>query len=286
VSHAKNQHYVSRLYLRQFAFEAGKNPRICAFDKTIRRIIRPSIRNIAAEMHFYESADTGIERALGMIEDKFAPAYRLVREIGDIAALGPNERAAIAIFIAVQQVRTVEFRETLKSMVSGLDEWAKRHNHQLDESYTTITEEQCRQIQVASLATTAPTIAIGAAQMKWIRIHNRTAMPLWTSDHPVTLYNPKPASLMGNLGWACPGVQVFFPLSPILALCICDPDEYDAQPSEIWTDDIEHVRLQNDLQLRHATRFVFSRSGDFNLADQVLDAYPSVGDAARKRTRS
>lgn len=100
-------------------------------------------------MHFYESSDTGIERALGMIEDNFVPAYRLIREIDDIAALGPNERAAIAILIAVQQVRTVEFRETLKSMVSGLDEWAKRHNHQLDESYTTITEEQCRQMVVS-----------------------------------------------------------------------------------------------------------------------------------------
>jgi Protein of unknown function (DUF4238) len=99
VSHAKNQHYVSRLYLRQFAYEAGKNPHICAFDKTTRRVIRPSIKNIAAEMHFYESSDTGIERALGMIEDNFVPAYRLAREIDDIAVLGPNDRAAIAIFI-------------------------------------------------------------------------------------------------------------------------------------------------------------------------------------------
>jgi Protein of unknown function (DUF4238) len=171
-------------------------------------------------------------------------------------------------------------------MVAGLDEWARFHNHELDKSYTTITEEQCRQIQVASLASTAPGIAIGAAQMKWIRIHNRTAMPPWTSDHPVTLYNPKPASLMGNLGWACPGVQVFFPPSPALALCICDPVEYHAQPSELWTDDIEHVRLQNDLQLRHATQFVFSKSGEFSLANQVLDAYPQVGDPDRQRTRN
>jgi hypothetical protein len=90
---------------------------------------------------------------------------------------------------------------------------------------------------------------------------------------------------MGNLGWACPGIQVFFPLSPALALCICDPEEYRALPNEIWTDDVEHVKLQNDLQLRHATRFVFSRSGDFSLASQVLDAYPDVGDPSRRRTR-
>ena len=67
---------------------------------------------------------------------------------------------------------------------------------------------------------------------------------------------------------------------------LCDPVEYHAQPAEIWTDDIEHVRLQNDLQLRHATRFVFSKSGDFSLANQVLDVYPQVGYPNRKRTRS
>ena len=120
MSHAKNQHYVSRLYLRQFAYEGRKNPRICAFYKTIRKVIRPTIKNIAAELHFYESADTGVERALSKIEDTFVPAYRAAREIDDIESLGQWERAAIAVFIAVQQIRTVEFRATLKSMVSGL----------------------------------------------------------------------------------------------------------------------------------------------------------------------
>ena len=283
VTHAKNQHYVSRLYLRQFAYQAGKNPHIYAFDKTARRVIRPSIKNVATELHFYEASDTGVERALGRLEDMFVPAYRAVREIDDIATLGLEERVAIALFIAVQQVRTVEFRATLKSMVSGLDEWGKHHNHHLDESYTTITEDQCRCIQLASLATTAPAIATGAAEMKWIRLHNRTDMPFWASDHPVTHYNPKPAGLMGNLGWACPGIQVFFPLSPTLALCICDPDEYRAIPSEVSINETQQITLQNYLQLLYATRFVFSSSGDFELATKVLDANPEMGDPARKR---
>jgi hypothetical protein len=286
VSHAKNQHYVSRLYLRQFAYEAGKNPRICAFDKTKRKVIRPTIKNVAAELHFYESSDAGIERALSKIEDTFVPAYRAAREIDDIESLGQWERAAIAVFIAVQQIRTVEFRETLKSMVSGLDEWAKRHDARLDPSYTSITEEQCREMQVSSLATLAPTIAMGAGTMKWIRLHNQTAMPFWTSDHPITMYNPKPATLMGNLGWACAGIQVFFPLSPQIALCICDPEAYDAQPSEIRTKDIAHVTLLNELQVRHATRFVFSKTTDFELADRVLTAHPMFGDPKRKRTQT
>lgn len=154
----------------------------------------------------------------------------------------------------------------------------------IDQSYTTITEDQCRDIQLASLATTAPAIATAAAQMKWVRIHNRTGTPLWTSDRPVTRYNPKPATLMGNLGWACPGIQVFFPLSPTLALCICDPDEYGARPSEMQIEDVKQITLQNHLQLRHATRFVFSRSGDFDLATEVLDANPEIGDPVRERT--
>lgn len=100
------------------------------------------------------------------------------------------------------------------------------------------------------------------------------------------MYNPKPATLMGNLGWACAGIQVFFPLSPEIALCICDPEEYAAQASEILTNDIAHVTLLNELQVRHATRFVFSRTADFELVNRILNAFPDFGDPKRKRVQT
>lgn len=286
MTYAKNQHYVARLYLRQFAYEAGKNPHIVAFDKTTRRTIRPSIKNIASELDFYESSDTGIERLLGKVEDGFTPAYRRLREAQSLDAIGTEDRAVIALFLAVQLIRTAEFRAQVKSTVSHIDEWSKLHNHNLDPSYTTITEEQCRQVQISSMMTTIPGIAELMCQMKWIRLRNQTPMPFWTSDHPISFHNPRPSEITGNLGLRCRGIQVFFPLSPTLTLCLCDWMDYGALPNDLVTNDVQNVIFQNDLQVRSSTRFVFSRSSDFALATAILDEYPDVAHPDRPWSRA
>lgn len=283
MTHAKNQHYVARLYLRQFAYESGKNPHIYAFDKATRRVIRPSIKNVAADLHFYETSDTGVERLLGRVENGFMPAYRLLREAPSLDAIGTNDRVVIALFLAVQLIRTVEFRAQLKSMTAQVNQWSKRHGHNLDPSYTTIAEEQCREIQVSSIRTMVPDFAETMGQMKWIRLRNQTSMPFWTSDHPINFYNPRPSEIRGNLGLKCRGIQIFFPLSPTLTLCLCDPIDYRALPNDGVADDVQNVIFQNDLQLRSSTRFILSRSGDFALATEILDEHPEIADPDRPR---
>jgi hypothetical protein len=285
--HAKNQHYVARLYLRQFAYEAGKNPHIYAFDKTTRRIIRPTIRNIAAHLHFYESSDTGVENALQAVESAFVPAYQKLREADSIEALGAEDRAAIAMFLAVQQLRTIEYRAQVRSSVAELKRWLDHYGYEHDPALTTITEEQCRQIQILAFVKSSPEIAdVMGHNMKWIRLRNRTQMPYWTSDHPITPYNPRPVELAGNMGLKCRGIQVFVPLSPSLALCLCDPIDYATLPTDAVIDDVQNVVFQNDLQVRTSTRFLFANSGDFALANQVLEHHPQFGDPDRRRSHA
>jgi Protein of unknown function (DUF4238) len=285
VSPARNQHYVARLHLRQFACETGKNPHILAFDKTRRKVIRPSIRTIAADVHFYESSDTGVERLLGKAESAFAPVYQRLRETPSIDGIEEDDRVVVALFLAAQMIRTVEFREGVKSVTALIDDWSKREGHDLDPSYTTVSEEEVRQIQISSLVNQVPEIADVMLQMKWVRLQNETSMPLWTSDHPINLYNPRPSGVSGNLGLKSRGIQVFFPLAPSLTLCLCDPIDYGELPNDGVMNDIQNITFQNDLQLRSATRFVFSRSGDFALATEILDLYPEVGDPDRPRVQ-
>jgi len=65
----------------------------------------------------------------------------------------------VALFLASQLIRTPEFREQLKSITAQLDHWSKLHGHDLDPSYLTITEEQCREIQADSIVTMVPGLA-------------------------------------------------------------------------------------------------------------------------------
>lgn len=283
MSHAKHQHYVARLYLRRFACETHKNPRIWAFDKQRRTAVRPSIKNVAGEMYFYERTDTGVERGLQQIEDAFLPGYQQLCEGGGVDDLTAENRAQIALYLAVQQVRTPEFRQTLKSSVDGLKRWAEHYDHQIDPSLTEITEEECRKIQIGTLVDHTPQMAVIMVQMKWMKLRNETALPYWTSDHPVTLHNPIRTPGLGNLGLKCRGIQLLFPLSPTTALCLCDPVEYADLPNESATKDPQNVVFQNHLQMIASTRFVFSRSADFSLADEILRNDPRLADPDRKR---
>lgn len=71
-----------------------------------------------------------------------------------------------------------------------------------------------------------------------------------------------------------------------VVLSLCDPIDYVAFPSDGVMEDIQNITFQNDLQLRSATRFVFSRSGDFALATEILDKYPEIGDPGRPRVQA
>ena len=99
MKHPKNQHTVPCLYLREFAVERGaKHPQIYAFDKTNQRVHRTSIRNVAAQMHFYEREDTGIEKSLQRFEDLFAAPYRRLLTIDKPSDLTQEEIAAVVGF--------------------------------------------------------------------------------------------------------------------------------------------------------------------------------------------
>ena len=285
MSHAKNQHYVARLYLRRFAYEEGKNPHVYAFDKTTRRTIRPSIKNIASELHFYEEKDTGVERMLGRVESEFTPVYQRLREAPTMREISSDDRVVTALFLATQMVRTQEFREGVKSINSQLGGWIERFHKDMT-SFPELTEQECRTIQARAIVNSVPEITEVIAAMKWIRFTNLTSMPFWTSDHPINLYNPRPAGLQGNVGLKCRGIQVFFPLSPTQALCLCDPIDYSGLPSDGATNDVENVKFQNHLQLRESTRFLFSRVDDFALAQQILKREPESGDPHRIRMQA
>jgi hypothetical protein len=118
------------------------------------------------------------------------------------------------------------------------------------------------------------------------------------SDNPLARRNAAPPSpLWSNTGLACPGMQVYFPLSPTLTLCfmcqtLIEPfreykktnpaesvpllDAIDSgQPLQLVQ---ESVVYQNSLQVAEATRFLFSCENRFSLADEMLSTNPELAN--------
>ena len=100
-----------------------------------------------------------------------------------------------------------------------------------------------------------------------------------TSDHPITTYNPE----INSRGIDSPGVQIFFPLNPTLCLSIVDPLVYGHHEDFIESTDIENSKLKNYLQVARSNQFIFSKTDDFSVADDVLTKKPEFREGDRKR---
>jgi len=286
VQHPKNQHYVPRLYLRQFcADRRAKHPQVYSFDKANQRVHRPSIRNVAAELHFYEQGEQGAEKAFQRIEDLFTTPYRRLLEIDRVQDLSAEDIVGTVIFVAAQWVRSREHRQMLKS--TGVELAKALDAMGVDEpALTDVTDETLRRLHVRGLPNLINHASAIMLRMKWVLCVNRTEMPLWTSDSPVTLHNSRPASdLVGNRGLTCRGIELYFPLSPTRSLCLCDPTDLGPEPQVIVSTDINHAWFQNDLQIRSSTRFLYANNGDCSFARKVLSTYPVYADPERQRSK-
>ena len=156
-----------------------------------------------------------------------------------------------------------------------------------DPAFTDVSDETLRRIHLRGLPDLVNDASSIMLRMEWNLCVNRTEMPLWTSDNPITLHNSHPAPpFQGNRGLTCRGIQLYSPLSPTRSLCLCDPTDLGSEPRVIVSTDINHAWFQNDLQVRHSTRFLFANNADFSFARKILSAYPEYADPERQRMQA
>jgi len=204
----------------------------------------------------------------------------------DFKKLSTLKLKSLAMFFIIQFYRTKEVREGIKDMIKQTKEKLSKDklSNELREQLEDINSDET--IKQMHIATIVDMIRIGMKiipYMKWILMKNKTSTPFWTSDNPVTPYNPIDFSPFGNLGLKNRGIQLYFPLTPNLILLICDPETYGFLPSFLYADDKNYVIFQNSLQVFWSTRHIFSIDNDFSLANKVLEEHPEYKDINRKR---
>jgi hypothetical protein len=286
----KLQHYVPRFYLKNFAFEKANNYWLFCFDKLESRSFRVNVKNVACEKFFYESKEDEqkLEKDLSELEKSFSKVYYKLTNSRSLLSLNWEEKRILASFISAQEVRTREFREMLKSIGKELKGvlTAKKLSKSLENQLDFLdSEEKARENQsklIAEILSGKDVLTKIFLEMKWILFENNTTIPLWTSDHPITRYNPIDQSPLGNLGLKSKGIQVFFPLNPSLGILFCDPIEYFSDPNKIVCIK-DNIHFCNSLQVMWSTRHVFSIKNDFYLAKKWLEENPEFANQNRKR---
>ena len=106
---------------------------------------------------------------------------------------------------------------------------------------------------------------------------NKTEYPLWTSDHPIAIFNPVNPEPDPERGIERPGSKIHVPLSTNLVLALYDPREYFVNDREELTEK-EHVDFQNKLQVEHCHRQVYSPTKDFELAREIIEENPEYAN--------
>jgi len=116
----KRHHHVPEFYLRGFADPKG---RVQVHDRVTGQSFVTGVRNVAVEAGFYDLvADDGTklpdaEEALGDLEGQAAAILESIRRSEPPApALSDEDRAILAVFLAIQFVRTPEQRIEQKAL--------------------------------------------------------------------------------------------------------------------------------------------------------------------------
>lgn len=283
------QHYVPKVYLKNFSDFNGKGYYIWVFDKEKNNIFQTNIKDIAFEEEFYDKINEEqiTEQTLRDIETRFGKALINLINKKDLTKLDKDSLESIADFIAIQMIRTKEtrliFEQTSKQFLEKFgNKLSDKLKKEVEES---VKEESLRKTHKEFILKDKETFKEIIKQMKWILIINKSIFPFWTSDNPVVRYNSVDHSPYGNLGLTKIGIEVHLPLTPKLCLLLCDPISFQLEPNKKITKDYHHIIRERDLQVRDSTRFVFSLENNFNFAKAMLKEKPELGEYNRKRIR-
>lgn len=309
--------------LRQFG--RGKKDHVRVLDKqTGRRFSfsasKKAMISVAAEYGMYDFEFMGepvtIEPGLADLESKAAEyVARVVREetfdLGD-----PMERATLACFLSVQMIRTRAVLETQADMMTRMKAWLERDGTPagfFDPDPHVGGGENADKALLARMICNAPkNFAPSLLEKDWVLLKTDQKHPFIMGDHPFAMFNDEDGGLRGNLGLKVRGIQIYFPLTPTLAMALWCPSiqpmlmafvakmnalsqthpHSTEQQIDEWRQAVESVEAIrrgttlsyrppnvehfNSLQVIHAERFVFSDRDDFALVESMIGGDASL----------
>lgn len=307
----EQQHYVPRFLLKNFTH--GKKPKVFVYDKSNDKRFHTNIKNIAAENWFYDlEVEDGVltmEPSLARLEANTSGIIKKLIKDRNIKSLGEDEVAVLALFLAVQFVRTKEhrlkFEHLGKQLVQKLRDMGAGEESikELTGSSGSIPEDKL--FGLRSLAE-AKEFVPHFLNKAWVLLETTPRNPFFISDNPIALHNDIDYGPYGNLGLAVKGIQIYLPISSTLCLNLLCPtiaEEFrkahdnlklldQAAPeladsamknpafARTFCDGLvngtpvkvveDNVTMINSLQVVYSSRFVYCESNAFELVERMI----------------
>ena len=224
----KNQHFVPRVYLRQFATdESSRAINIYNIDRQ-RLIPGAPLKHQCSGDYFY-GQDRKLEAAIQAVEGAYAATVKFVLSPG--YKLADEHRHLLKVFWLMQHLRTeaasrrsVEASEAMGKLV------------QAEGSPFRLEIRQAVQLAMRTFAESMDVVS----DLKVCLVRNKTSVPFVTSDDPAVLTNRwhlHNAKRLGRtFGLRSAGDVMLLPVSPNVLCLAYDGDVHSVSHSDGWTD--------------------------------------------------
>lgn len=199
-----------------------------------------------------------------------------------------TEKEYMALFIAIQVIRTKSFRSTLGDTITQLYQklayisQVKRENILPKEAFKFEVNEDYVKLQHSNMILDeemAISIATTLCNHIWVMYINKTDYPFYTSDNPVATIPHKFDNYMSYGGFGSEGVEVVFPISSKLLLAMYERETYKDifQDRKYITLTLkDQIDYFNCCQVYHSYRCVFSSKDNFDIAKQICEEKPEL----------
>ena len=315
LNHPKNQHYVSQFLLNNFQIDSTNQ--IYCFDKTNDKIFKTNIKNVACEKWFYDidegNPNSSLEQDLSQLEGRVAPIIneKILRN-KSIRGLTDDDFLQVALFIAVQILRTRSARQSLKCMDELIQRELVEIGSDIDkiQNYKKIeTEKELKEIAISNIKTVKDRLVPHILDKVWMLYESNNEFII--SDNPIGFQNTvNKDEFRGTIGLAVRGIEIYLPLSPQYNLgLLCRKTfnemktyfteyyrELDSQGSFELRNFVNSIRRKtpvkcfdfnveniNSIQVLSSERFIFSNNNNFSLAKEMINKNKEVKHGPRPK---
>lgn len=256
----KNQHFLPKLYLRNYSIENNKKQiGIYNLSNKIYSLKAP-IKSQGSKDYYY-GLDGVIEDGLASIENSLAPSLRKLI-INGLPSKKSPEYYSLMYFLVLTDLRNpsainyakqqkVELRKKLKELhPDGNFE---------KELFEDVSHEQAIYLALSQVNKTVPMLS----DLNCKLLINNTDSSFITSDNPVIKYNQYLEQRKywgGKTGYGCVGLQVFLPISSNIILLFYDSDIYkigDKRKNFLNINQTNDVDQLNILQLVNCSNILY-----------------------------
>jgi hypothetical protein len=281
----RKHHYVPQFLLKNFHSRKKRDEFfIQIFDKKIEKGWESNVKDAMCENDFhrfkisYESEEffLNYENHFYSIETEASHSIQKLIKEKNLTKIDDQDRANIVAFITFQSLRTNQYRSIVDKSSKKIYDMVKQFSNSGDDDIVKMgdeevkigalkqSEDQLKQVSLRAIRDPKGLKEIMSHLLvkKWILYETTNKNPFYISDNPIVLHNDKEFGPYGNIGFAVPGIQIYFPISSTLTLGLVCPLLYKECREEV--EKVKNLK-QSFMSLR-----VMGRNPNFKIIEEQL----------------